>query len=266
MTEKEYREHPAISRSELWKISESPEKFRYYKDNPQPPTPALLFGQVLHKMVLQPDDFDSEFIVAPNIDRRTKAGKEEYADFLLRAEGKTIISADDFNKAAAMCASLRRAPFVDKLLSGECEKEFFWTDEMTGEECKCRVDCITPLDDNRVMVIDLKSASDASNDKFMRDSINYGYDFQTAMYSDGVAKNTGKEVVFVFIVVEKEPPYSVNIFQADELFTRRGYDIFRELIGVYHECKESGEWYGYLGKFNAINNLSLPAWLAKEVE
>ena len=266
MTEKEYREHPAISRSELWKISESPEKFRYYKDNPQPPTPALLFGQVFHKLALQPEDFNREFVVVPKINQRTKTGKEEYAAFEAAAGGRTLVPLDVYEKAQAMCESLRRAPFVDQLLSGECEKEFFWTDEMTGEECKCRVDCITPLDDNRVMVVDLKSASDASNDKFMRDSINFGYDFQTAMYSDGVAKNTGKEVVFVFIVVEKEPPYSVNIFQADELFARRGYDIFRELIGVYHECKTSGEWYGYLGKYGAINNLSLPAWLAKEVE
>ena len=27
-----------------------------------------------------------------------------------------------------------------------------------------------------------------------------------------------------------------------------------------------GEWYGYLGKYNMINNLSLPSWLAKEIE
>ena len=35
MTEKEYRSHPAISRSELWKIRESPEKFKYLKENPE---------------------------------------------------------------------------------------------------------------------------------------------------------------------------------------------------------------------------------------
>lgn len=34
MTEREYRAHPAISRSQLWKLRESPEKFRYYEDNP----------------------------------------------------------------------------------------------------------------------------------------------------------------------------------------------------------------------------------------
>ena len=55
MTEKEYREHPAISRSELWKLMESPQKFKWEKEHPETPTPALIFGQAFHKLVLQPE-------------------------------------------------------------------------------------------------------------------------------------------------------------------------------------------------------------------
>ena len=86
------------------------------------------------------------------------------------------------------------------------------------------------------------------------------------MYSEGVKVNTGKEPLFVFIAIEKKPPYAINILQADKLLIRRGYDIFRELIGIYADCKKTDNWYGYLGKFNQINNLALPAYLAKEVE
>ena len=71
MTEKEYRAHPAVSRSELWRIRESPEKFKYFKENPQEPTQALLLGQALHKLVLQPTDFYNDFAVAESFDRRT---------------------------------------------------------------------------------------------------------------------------------------------------------------------------------------------------
>ena len=72
MTEKEYRQHPAISRSELWHMHESPEKFKWYRDHPPEPTPSLLFGHVVHKLLLQPDTFDTEFAIAPELDRRTK--------------------------------------------------------------------------------------------------------------------------------------------------------------------------------------------------
>ena len=82
MTEQEYRQHPAVSRSELWNIHESPQKFNYYKEHPQEPTPALLFGQVFHKLALEPESFDQEFVVAPEVNRRTNAGKAAWAEFL----------------------------------------------------------------------------------------------------------------------------------------------------------------------------------------
>ena len=265
MTEKEYRQHPAISRSELFKIGESPEKFKYYQENPEDPTPALIFGQLFHAMALQPETVAEQFAVAPNVDRRTKAGKEAYAEFQKEAESKTIVTADMFQQAEEMCEALKRNEFVQKLLAGEKEVVFFWDDDLTGEACKCRVDCLTELGDN-LIVIDLKSTENAETEAFMRSAIKYGYDFQSAMYSKGVEVNKGKKPLFVFIAIEKKPPYAINILQADELFIRRGYDLFRELIGICHDCKQTGNWYGYLGKYNQINNLALPAWLAKEVE
>ena len=120
MTEKEYRSHPAVSRSELWRIiTESPEKFRYYRDNPPPPTDALIFGQALHMSVLQPEIYADNFAAAPEADRRTKAGKAIWADFTAKNEGKTIISAEWQEKIEAMTAKLNADPFVRRLLSGE---------------------------------------------------------------------------------------------------------------------------------------------------
>lgn len=265
MTEKEYRQHPAINRSELWHIRESPQKFQYYRDNPPEPTPALLFGQLFHKMALEPTDVWSEFAVAPSVDKRTKDGKERWQHFLEVSEGKPVVTMDMVEQASAMCAAINQEPLAVKLLAGEHEKPFFWVDELTGEECKCRVDCLN-TSYSQPIIIDVKSTTDASTDAFMRSAINYGYDLQAAMYSEGVEKNIGKKPLFVFIAVEKDPPYAVNILQADDLILRRGYDLFREYLGIYHDCRISGNYYGYLGRLNQINTLSLPAWLAKEIE
>ena len=100
----------------------------------------------------------------------------------------------------------------------------------------------------------------------MRDAIKLGYDLQAAMYKTGVEKEYGIPCDFVFVAVEKTPPHMINILQADELFLRRGEDIFREYLGLYKRCTETGNWFGYLGEYNQFNNLGLPAWLAKEVE
>lgn len=265
MTEKEYRNHPAVSRSELWWIHESPQKFKFFKEHPGEPTPALLFGQVFHKLALEPDTFFDEYAVAPGVDRRTKEGKQAWADFMDEHADKAIIPAEMYAQAMEMCDALAAEPLAVKLLAGAREVAYFWTDDETGEECKCRVDCLNTAY-SRPIVVDVKSATDASTEAFTRDAIKYGYDFQSAMYSEGVAKHIGQMPLFVFIAVEKEPPYAVNILQADELLLRRGRNLFRDYIGIYHDCKQSGNWYGYLGKKNQINNLALPAWLAKEVE
>ena len=265
MTEKEYRQHPAISRSELWHIRESPQKFKYYKENPPAPTPSLLFGQVFHKMLLEPGTFDDEFVVAPEANRRTKEGKQMLEAFVADHENQTIITAEMYEQAKEMCDAVKREPLAVKLLNGAAEAPFFWKDEMTGEDCKCRVDVLN-TEYSQPIIVDVKSTADASTESFIRSAINYGYDFQAAMYSEGVEKNIGKQPLFVFIAVEKDPPFSVNILQADELMLRRGYDLFREYIGIYHDCKVTGNFYGYLGKLNQINNLALPAYLAKKVQ
>lgn len=265
MTEQEYRSHPAVSRSELWRIHESPQKFRYQKDHPGDPTPALLFGQVFHKLALEPETFAQEYVVAPECNRRTKEGRQTWESFLESSQGKTVIPAELYAQAASMCESLSAVPFAVKLLNGRRELPFFWKDELTGEECKCRVDCLIE-NFSRPVVVDLKSTTDASTDGFIRSAINYGYDFQAAMYCEGVEANIKKAPMFVFIAVEKEPPYAVNIMQADELLLRHGFGLYRSLLDTYHDCKQTGNWYGYLGKNNQINTLALPAWLAKEVE
>lgn len=265
MTEKEYRSHPAISRSELWKIKESPEKFMHYKNNPIQPTQALVFGQALHKLVLEPKTFADEFAISPDFNFRTKAGKEAYVSFKESVGERIVLKNDEFNLAFQMSEKILNNDFCKTLLSGAKEVPYFWTDEFTGEQCKCRADCVTKIDDI-TYIVDLKTCDNADTAVFRNKAIDYGYHVQTAMYMDGVKANIGGECAFVFIAIEKKPPHSINIMSADNLFMQYGYDEYRHLLGMYHECKQDNNWYGYLGKFNEINSLGIPPWIAKEYQ
>lgn len=265
MTNAEYNASKAIRRSELARMRESPEKFKYYLENPEAPTPALIFGQVFHAMALQPETVDKEFAVAPIVDRRTKAGREALAAFEQENADKTIVTAEMYQQATEMTEALYRNSYAKKLLQGDKETPFFWTDDLTGEECKCRTDCLTETAKNLV-IVDLKTTDNAETEAFTRSMIKYQYDLQVAMYSEGVKANTGRQPIFVFIAIEKKPPYAVNILQCDELIYRRGYDLFREYIGLYHECKETGIYWGYTGAFNQINEITLPPYLKERIE
>lgn len=268
MTEKEYRSSEGISRSELWRLNPrnggTPEKFQYAKEHPDEPTSAMVFGTVVHKLLLEPQSFCDEFAVAPQIDRRTKDGKAAYADFLARVGDKTVVSSDDCATALMMVDALNGTPFVKALLDDAIHEHCIrWTDEMTGETCKIRCDSVKLMSDGTPIIVDYKTTTDASADGFVRKALSLGYDFQSGMYCEGAEHEFGKAPRFVFIAQEKTEPYAVNIFEADDAFIQRGKDIFRELIGIYHECKTLDNWWGYLGKNTMISKLTLPTW-AKE--
>ena len=259
----EYRQREGISSSELKKIMKSPLHYKHWKENPQEDTPALLFGRAAHKYVLETYDFFTEFAVAPNCDRRTKEGKETWAKFIEESEGKDVITEEQFKQIEDMRNAMLATPFVSKLINGEHEVSYFWTDEDTGLKCKCRPDSIN----HKLKIIcDYKTCDNAETQQFMRQAINLGYDLQSSYYIDGVKANTGEDYIFVFIAQEKKPPYAVNILQADDNFMASGRQIFREMLNVYKECSESGTWYGYLGSDNQINSLGVPKWVEQLLE
>ena len=133
MTNKEYRQDPGISRSNLFEMRKSPLHFQYQMTHPKEDTPALLIGRALHKMILEPGDFESEFAVCPTVNRRTKAGQEQYAAFMAENEGKDIVSQDDYEVMCEMAEVINKHQLAKKLLTGEHEQSFFWTDPDTGE-------------------------------------------------------------------------------------------------------------------------------------
>ena len=265
MTEQEYNKSPGIRRSLLWEIRRSPAHLKWRMENPPEATPALIFGQALHAAVLTPEDYGRQFAVMPNADRRTKAGREAWDAAAAVAQGRTQIAFDWAEQIAGMVQAVRGNQMAARLLDGPHETSYFWADTLTGEACKCRTDAETDVG-NMHLIVDLKSCQDASTDAFMRDALNYGYDVQAAMYTDGYKAVTGQEASFVFIAVEKNQPYAVNILQADTLFMQHGQDRYRHLLGLYHECRQRNQWPGYTGFDGDIASLGLPAWLAKDYQ
>lgn len=249
MTEKEYNQLPAVRRSDLLLLRKSPMHLEYSKTidaECAQPTPAQIFGSACHKYVLEMEDFDKEYAVAPLVDKRTKAGKEEWAAFVAENEGKTVISREDYDQIFAMKIQLMKSDKVLDLLHGEHEKTYVWKDAETGEECKIRLDCLTKWE-GRPVIVDYKTVSSCEDGVFERECRRYGYKIQAGMYTEGLAVATDfmTDAGFMFICQEKTPPYAVRVYQCDPGFIEQGNRQFHELLRYYHQCRESGEWPGY---------------------
>lgn len=246
-----YESAPGIRRSDLWVINKTPRHFKSHMAHKEDEkSKALEFGIAVHMHTLDLQKFtDKYLIVGEDIDRRTKAGRETYKSILecCRRSGKTPLDEEEYEKIKSMFVSLKfYSPLAWQLLQGEHEKEYYWTDDLTGEQCKCKVDCITEYQ-GKPYIVDYKTTDSCEDGAFERSARKYGYQFQAGMYCEGLFQNTFKEHGFAFVAQEKNPPYAVRVYICDPEWIKRGYDKFRELIGIYHYCKETDNWYGYEG-------------------
>lgn len=270
MSNTEYRKREGLASTDIKRMMKSMAHWKYFKDHPEDETDtaSLKFGRAYHKFMLEPYDFDNEYIVSPKFDRRTKDGKEQYAAFEKEANGKEIIDEETYEKLTKMREVLYATPYVKALINGEHEKSFFWVDSKTGIKCKCRPDSFGKFGSQNV-IVDLKTTSDAETDAFMRSAIKYNYDVQAAHYSEGLEEIYKKEYIFVFIAQEVNAPYLVNVLQADEFFMQNGRDVRNEMLETYKKCLELDEYPAYMGfaeDKTFINSLTIPQWLKNAME
>ena len=93
--------------------------------------------------------------------------------------------------------------------------------------------------------MDYKTTDSCEDGHFERSARQYGYKFQSGMYTEGVTINTLDDYDFAFVAQEKKAPYAVRVYYCDGEFVSEGYDKFRELIGLYHKCRTENNWPGY---------------------
>lgn len=242
-----YNEIPAVRRSDLWEIRKSPAHYLYKVTHEEKETPALLFGTAAHKYILEEKAFWNNYVLAPEVDRRTKDGKATWAQFTKELEetGKKSISISDYATIQDMDAAILQNKTAAALLkTGVHEVPITWVDPATGETCKCRPDCLTEYGGKKY-VVDYKTTTSCESGHFERSCRLYGYKLQAAMYLDGVFSQELENYRFAFVAQEKNPPYAVRVYFCDDGFIDEGRQIFRELIDIYHDCKEKNEWPGY---------------------
>ena len=259
----EYHRHSAVSKSHLDLVARSPLHYwaRYLDPNrvePEP-TPAMLIGTALHTHVLELDQWDQRYVMAPEgIDRRTKQGKAEWEAFSVAATGRTVISKADADQVMAMAHSVFRHPAAAMLLAlpGKAETTHMWTDEATGLQCKCRPDWLT---DDGSLIVDLKTTEDASPAGFRKSIANFRYHVQASWYLDGLERATGnRPEQFIFICVEKKPPHAVAVYAADAEMIAQGQITAARDLQQLADCKAANSWPGYSDQ---IETISLPPWM-----
>lgn len=257
LSNEDYHHLKAVSPSQIKELKRSPlhyyDRFLAEDREKKPPSDAMLKGTALHTAVLEPNLWDKTIAVPPHsFDRRTKVGKELAAEFEKKSAGMIVLSPDDADEVRRMADAVRKHPAAGFLLElpGRREASYTWTDPATGLECKTRPDWHSL--DGRI-VVDIKTAADASRAEFARSISNFDYHVQAAWNLDA----HGGEL-FLSVVVENVRPYAVAVYPASGAMIAAGQRRIEQAMTLLAECWKENRWPGYGDLVQ--EPIDLPAW------
>jgi exodeoxyribonuclease VIII len=259
LSNKEYHTGPGISKSGLDLIAANPSAFKWQKNAPvdKDKLAALDMGTALHCIMLEPEEFADRFIIAPEFNRRTTAGKADKKEFLANCANtsKTVMTAEEGKALDIMRDSAMAHPTVRWLFEqeGNNEVSIFWEDDETAELCRVRPDRM--LKDQPV-IVDVKKVADM--DRFDRHVEEFRYHVQDAMYCEGYYKHFGVWPKFFFVAISSTISagrYPVDVFDLTPDWKETGAELFRKDLNTYHQCKQSDDWVH-------VHTIQRPRWAA----
>lgn len=279
LSHEEYIANPAISRSDLMNMVKSPRHFWWHKLSGKADpvdTKPMQLGTGLHALVIEADRFADWVAVVPDdVKRPTKA--QINAKNPAEKTVELIQWWDDFNARNGDKIALRESEvadlreMADAILSddrashylsgrGHTETTTMWIDEETGLHMKYRSDFTAS---NFKLGIDIKTTANAGKKRFRNSMVDYGYDIQAFMWFEAMRALGHDPQEFKFVCVEKEAPFCVGLYNADDDVLRSGEKRYREMLANVKRCMDTDEWPSYTPDFEDIG---LPAWHMYEID
>jgi hypothetical protein len=248
-----YHSTEGISRSSLMAFKRSPMHYWHEHLNPgyvkPKPSEEMIFGNACHSWVLEPHTFHERYRAYEKKERRSKAGKQYYEGERLAAAGtnRILLAVEHCEQIKAMGLAIDNNEMAAQLLGGgKVEHSLFWKDDETEILCKARPDVWHP---EKNIIVDLKTTNDASPEAFRRDCFKYGYLLQAVFLYEGI-KHCAETLIedFVFVCVEKTPPYAIGCYQLDVTDIIAELDNYKLLLQSLQWCQANDEWPGYESK------------------
>lgn len=235
-----YHADRGISKSKLDKIEKS---MAYFLHEETLEKDYFNIGSALHDSILLPDEFERKYIIMPDT-IKIRRGKE-WDKFSEENKDKTILRADDYQSILSMRNKIINHPIAKNIfVNGEPEHSYFSTMNVDGMEIpvRCRPDYVS-----KNCIVDIKTTVSAKPDDFSRSLFKYRYHVQASFYMDIINKVENLNIEnFIFVAIEKEPPYAVGVYLIDVESIDLGRKKYLENLKTYAEhLKNPREYFGY---------------------
>jgi hypothetical protein len=248
-------------------LSASGAKVLLGKRPPSPDGDAMLFGRLVHTVILEPHKLDTYAVLNADVigvkadgsqadsPKATKAWKD--AVFKAKQDGLTIIDGPTLAHAQSLANAIERHPEASRLLAAATGHEVSaYADHPSGARVRARFDLVGPG-----FIGDIKTARDADPENFGRAMHAFMYHVSAANYLD-VARANGLDADrFDLICVEKEPTpggdYRVSVLEIHEDAIQLGRELMADACNRWLANGKRVDLPGYGNERHVID---LPAW------
>lgn len=242
MPNSEYHGGKGVSKTTIDMASADPYRPEWSRKCPQDEDKIKTFdfGDAMHAICLEPERLKSEFIAEPKFNLRTNQGKADKEAFAKENKGFKILTADEYRQLGLMFESVMAHSEARALIEadGIAEGSYFWIDEHTGLDCKCRPDKHI---ESQSLLVDVKTTPDLK--KFCYSVDDYRYYVQDPWYCDGVSRFYDRPVRMEFLVIQKSIEcgrYPVEVVKLPQEAIEYGREVYREDLNRYAEFLQSG--------------------------
>ena len=239
----DYREMPGLSKHQLDNFMVAPAYYQHRKTQEWKPSRSMEMGTLIHEYVLEGI---RNWAVGPVVDKRTKAGKEEWQLFCENNIGKMVVTPDE--EAVILGCSKACSPLMEHLVyqPDDVEMSMFW--ERDGVACKGRPDLVAEIN-GEVSIIDLKTVAGIGN--FEQSFRRFNYAIQAEWYSYGYNAIKGVMPKFWFLAVDTEAPHLAQFQCASSQLLEDASAKIEESLAYFKRCQDADVWPG-LPEFKLI--------------
>jgi hypothetical protein len=240
--EADYDAIPALRSTALKEFIKSPAHYRYSLSEEaraeNDKKSYFIVGRLIHAALLEPEKVKDQFAVCDVSSRNTKEYHKVRA--IESERGRSVVLTSEFDMANKVVAAAQANPTVMELIS-KCAPEISAVAKLGDVLCKCRMDGFIKEDGH---VFDIKTTSEDAT-AFPYNVAKYGYDVSASFYVDILLEAELDVKRFSFIVIEKNPPYGIRIYDMTEEFIVYGRAKYEGALAKYKECLKSGIYPSY---------------------
>lgn len=279
LTIEDYHADEGYSSSQLKKMLKSPYLFRHDEKDSAPKDLTkwgntrrpLAIGGATAALMDGTEVFERGYVVLDesesNLNKNTKAFKEEFAAYTSDESGKTVLLAQEYDQALAIIGAIHNHPDpwtreqIESLFGNpdlRAESSYYHEDSETGLLVKTRPDLVIP----KALCADIKTTADCGQWTFSKRILEMGHHIQAAMGID-IINRVDKCTIdnWLLIVVEQTPPHDVAVYYLGKPTLSKGYEKYRQALTQLAGCLKHDTWPG---KQSGIEEINIPVYALNE--